>query len=110
VQTRPDDDGVRVVLVQPGSMAAEAGIRVGDHLLAVGDVAIDDASFAARFRQRYAQADAGARLDITVRRAGEPVSLRAGLRFAERVENRIALDPDAQGKPLRIRDAILFAR
>jgi predicted metalloprotease with PDZ domain len=110
VQTRSDDDGVRVVLVQPGSMAAEAGIRVGDYLLAVGDVAIDDASFAARFRQRYARADAGARLGITVRRAGEPMSLQAGLSFAERVENRIALDPEARGKPLRIRDAILFDR
>jgi hypothetical protein len=38
------------------------------------------------------------------------MSLQAGLSFAERVENRIALDPEARGKPLRIRDAILFDR
>ena len=39
--------------VQPGGVAEAAGVKVGDHLLALGDVAIMDPSFGQAFRERF---------------------------------------------------------
>jgi predicted metalloprotease with PDZ domain len=110
VQTGTDESGVRIMLVQPESMAAEAGIKPGDYLVSVGGVPVDDPSFGARYRLRYATTEAGTPLDVIVRRGDETVTLHAGLRFYERIENSIVFDPEASGKPLRIRESMLLAK
>ena len=44
VMTQLDSNGVMVAQVQDGSAAAAAGVRAGDYLLTVGDVAVQDAA------------------------------------------------------------------
>ena len=46
VMTQLDSNGVMVAQVQEGSAASAAGVRAGDYLLTVGDVAVQDRSSA----------------------------------------------------------------
>ena len=111
VGTVADSTGALVVtLVEPGGAFAAAGVREGDRLVSVGDVTVDDESFGARFRARYARSAEGTRFPVTVRREGAPLSLTAGLAFAPRVTRRVEPDVAASPKAVRIRDGILTGR
>ena len=106
--TNIDSTGVRVSAVLPGSSAAEAGVRIGDYLIRVGEVTISrDVDFGPAFRARYANQPEGSPLPLTVRRDGRTLSLPARLRLAENVSYTIAEDPSASPKAVRIRDGIL---
>jgi regulator of sigma E protease len=82
----------RVGQVLPGSPAERAGLREGDEILAVGGEAVAD--FAALVT--LVQPKPGARLDLTVARAGEtltvPVEVQAQ-REGERLIGRIGVQP-----------------
>jgi len=108
VGTVVDSTGALVVtMVEPAGAFAAAGVREGDQLVSVGEVAVDDEGFGARFRARYAKAPAGTRFPVAVRRDGAPLALSATLAFAPRVECRVESDAAAGPKALRIRDGIL---
>ena len=107
VTTAVDPAGaVRVMNVDPGSTAALAGVRVGDELMSVGDVLVADAAFGAKFRLRYVGRPTGAPLPIVVKRGAEAITLRGALAYAPSAP-RIAEDPSATPKALRIRAGIL---
>jgi predicted metalloprotease with PDZ domain len=106
VSSAPDSSGVRVAEVQPGSPAEAAGIREGDYLLQVGDIAVRDPSFGEQFRSRYARA-AGTNVPVKIRRDGQTMDLQIAIRLAERTEQRLTLDPAASPKAVRIRNGIL---
>lgn len=106
-----DDAGVRVTAVSPGSSAADAGVRVGDHLVRVDDVDIvEPAASFAEFRARYQSAPEGSTLTIVVSRDGREQTLTGRLRFADMVTYRLSADPKASPKAVRIRDGILTGR
>jgi len=106
--TNVDSTGVRVTGVTPGSSAAEAGLRVGDYVVRVGDVSVSrDADFGLAFRSRYADQPEGSPLPLVVRREGRTVTLGARLRFAENVSYAITEDAAASAKAVRIRQGIL---
>jgi predicted metalloprotease with PDZ domain len=106
VSSLPDSSGVRVAEVQPGSPAEAAGIRSGDYLISVGDIAVRDQTFGEQFRTRYARA-AGTNLPVKVRRDGQTIDLQIAVRLAERMEQRLVIDPAASPKAVRIRNGIL---
>jgi predicted metalloprotease with PDZ domain len=106
VSSIPDSSGVQVAEVQPGSPAEAAGIRSGDYLVQVGDIAVRDQSFGEQFRTRYARA-AGTTLPVKVRRDGQMLELQIAVRLAERTEQRLVMDPAASPKAIRIRNGIL---
>ena len=106
VSSAPDSGGVRVADVQAGSPAEAAGIRSGDYLIQVGDIPVKDPSFGEQFRTRYARA-AGQNLPVKVRRDGQNVDLQIAVRLAERMEQRLVIDPAASEKARRIRNGIL---
>ena len=106
VFTAQDTAGVRVTAIEPGSAAEKAGVRTGDILTSVGDIPVNDASFGERFRERYGKGD-GTTVTLSVRRAGKVLSLNAPLQYVTRVESRIAEDPSAPTKAVRIRNGIL---
>ncbi|MFQ5890200.1 MAG: PDZ domain-containing protein [Gemmatimonadota bacterium] len=110
VSTTQDSAGIRVVSVAPSSAAAAAGVQPDDHLLRVGDVEVDDASFGAAFRSRYAEEPEGSPLEIEVRRGAETLTLRALLRFAVNVTRSVREDANASPKAVRIREGILEGR
>ena len=107
VTTAMDPAGaVRVVNVDPGSTAALAGIRVGDEIVSVGDVLVTDAAFGAKFRLRYVGRPTGAPLPIVVKRGADAITLRGALAYAPSAP-RIAEDPSATPKAIRVRAGIL---
>lgn len=109
ITTQPDGDSVRVTAVQPGSAAAEAGVRAGDVLLALGSLVVSDPNFGVQYRTRYAQAPEGTPLPIRVRRGDETRTLPGVIRYAL-AGITITEDPSASPKARLIREGILLGR
>ena len=107
IELADERDGVIVLNVIPGSMAARAGMRVGDRLVRIGGVDVEDLTFGEEYRRRYAAEPAGTPIPVTVEREGETVELEGLLMFEEQWQGRIEPDPEATGKPLRVREGIL---
>ena len=107
VASAQDSTGaVRITQIAPGSVAEEAGVRVGDLLLALGDVAINDPDFGSAFRARFGKNE-GDPLPIKVRRGADTLTLNGTVRLLSRVEGRVEEDPDAAEKAVRIRNGLL---
>ncbi len=102
---RDSTGGILVSQVLPGGSAQEAGVRAGDVLLALGDIAITDPDFGPKFRKRFSREE-GKALPIQVRREGQTLTLNGKVRLVVRVENRLALDPNASAKATRVREGI----
>jgi Predicted protease with the C-terminal PDZ domain len=96
---------VRVLELEAGGAAALAGVKVGDEILKVGDIAVNDADFGAKFRLQYAGRAAGSPLPITVKRGAETLTLRGTLSYVAGVP-KIVDDPAASPKAVRIRTGI----
>ena len=93
--------GVDIQAVTPGSSADAAGVRPGDVLVGVGDVAVTpDQDWAAAFRSRY-RGKAGQPLAIVVRREGQTRTLTTVVR--ERQLNRFTLERAASPTPQQAR-------
>jgi predicted metalloprotease with PDZ domain len=107
IELADEPDGVFVLNVIPGSMAARAGMRLGDRLVRIGGVDVEDLAFGEEYRRRYAAEPAGTPIPVTVEREGETVELEGSLRFEDQWQGRIEPDPEATGKPLRLREGIL---
>jgi predicted metalloprotease with PDZ domain len=107
VSTAPDAEGaIRVMEVSPGSAAAAAGVRTGDVMVRVGDVAVDDPNFGARFRAEYFGKPTGTPLPLTVKRGNETITLRSTLTYGPTAP-RISEDPNASPRAIRLRHGIL---
>ncbi len=104
VYTQQEAGGVRVMSVD-SSGAAKAGVRPGDLLVAVGDIAVTDQRFGEKFRDAYANAAEGRLLAIRIRRDDRDLTLSVPLQFSHSV--RIEPDPAASPKAVRIRESIL---
>jgi len=91
--------------VLPGGTAEEAGAKVGDVLVSLGDIAITDPDFGPKFRERFGKEE-GKPLPIQVRRGGQIMTLTGKVRLVPRVENRLASDDAAPPKAVRVREGI----
>jgi predicted metalloprotease with PDZ domain len=106
VSTTGDSAGVRVTDVVAGGVAERAGIQVGDQVLRLGEVAVTDSDFGPAYRARYGTAAEGTPLPIVVRRNGREMTLSGTVHFVPVVTTRIAPDPNASAKAVRIRNGI----
>jgi predicted metalloprotease with PDZ domain len=107
IELADEPEGVFVTNIVPGSMAAEAGMRVGDRLVSIGGLEVRDLMFGEEYRRRYASAGTGTGIAIVVERDGESVELSGSLRFEEQWAGRVEPDPGAGEKAIRIRGGIL---
>jgi C-terminal processing protease CtpA/Prc len=98
--------GVTVTATEPGGSADLAGVRVGDVLVAVGGIAVEDQEFGAKFRAKYASSPEGTSLPIVILRAGQRQALTGKVMFANG-QMRIEADPNATPKGVRVREGIL---
>jgi predicted metalloprotease with PDZ domain len=106
VATGQDSSGAIVVqMVQPGSVAEAAGVKVGDQLLALGDIDVTDPSFGDEFRSRFGKSE-GDTLSIRVRRGTDTLALHGTVKLSERVESRLDVDPNASAKAVKVRSGI----
>ena len=106
VRTTQDPRGVRVTDVDTAAVAGAAGVRPGDYLLAVDDIAVTDPEFGPKLQVALADARDGQPVKILVMRGAQTLTLTGGLRLVAG-PLRIALDPAASPKAVRIRDGIL---
>ncbi len=105
--TGQDSSGAIVVHeVVPGSPAAAAGVQVGDALLALGDVEVDNPDFGKSYRARFGRSE-GDSLPIKVRRGTDTLTLAGKVVLGARLERRLEAAPDASPKAVRIRNGIL---
>jgi predicted metalloprotease with PDZ domain len=106
VATAQEPTGAIVVqAVQAGGVAEAAGVKVGDHLISLGDIDIMDPSFAQAFRKRFGK-DEGDSLAIKVQRGADTLTLHGKVRLVERTETRLDIDSKASPKAVRIRSGI----
>ena len=106
---RDSAGGVLVTGVLPGGTAEDAGVRSGDVLLALGDIAITDPNFGPKFRERFSKDD-GQPLPIQVRRDGQTLTLNGKVKVVPKVQSRLELDPSASAKAVRVREGIFKGR
>ena len=103
-----DSSGAVVVeSVQPGSTAAEAGVRAGDQLVAVGDVPANDRAFLSTAREHYKTA--GEPIAIKVKRGAQALSLSGHVQLQEHAVAHVLADPAASAKAKGILAGILTA-
>ncbi|HJR62809.1 MAG TPA: hypothetical protein VJ803_03845 [Gemmatimonadaceae bacterium] len=107
ITTVPDPGGgVLVTSVDPEGTMGAAGVEPGDYLITIGDIPVDDEGFAERFRAAF-EGQPGAPLPIVVRRDGQELVLTGRIQVETRLEPRLAPDPSAGEKAVRIRAGIL---
>ena len=99
-------NGIAVTATEAGGSADLAGVAAGDILVAIGDIAVEDQQFGAKFRTKYASSPEGAPLAIVVLRGGQRLTLTGKVMFANG-QMRIEPDPTATAKALRVREGIL---
>ena len=107
ISTMPGETGGIVVsAIDPAGAAGEAGVREGDVLISIGNIAVEDQTFGQKFRQQFGSRE-GAPLEIKVRRGTQELTLQSRVRMAARMETRMVADPAASAKAVRIRTGIL---
>jgi predicted metalloprotease with PDZ domain len=105
VSFQPDSAGLLVVLVDSGSMAANAGIRPGDVVTSLDGISTSNPAWQ-DWRQKYAQRE-GAPIEIKLFRGGRILTLNPPVTFVAVIERKLEVDPAATEKAKRIRDGIL---
>ncbi len=100
-----DSAGVRVMTVDPTSVAASAGIQPGDVLTAIGGISTKDPQWQ-NWRAKYAKLE-GTALPIALTRGGKPMNISAIVRLAVLINQRLEEDPAAGEKAKRIRIGII---
>ncbi len=99
---------VRVMDVEQGSAAAQAGVLAGDMLVSIGDIPVASADFGQQFRARYGgNSQSPKTIPLVLRRNGQQMTLQVPLEYRIRLEHRIVADPSASDKARRIRDSLL---
>ncbi|MGH7713024.1 MAG: PDZ domain-containing protein, partial [Gemmatimonadaceae bacterium] len=106
VSTEIDSSGVRVTDVESGSAADAAGIRSGDILVRVGDIAVTDPSFGERYRARYRNSE-GTMLPVVLRREGREATVQLAVRMAVTTRGVLEFVAGPSAKAARIRRGIL---
>lgn len=96
VYSQQTPTGVVVTSTEPGGSAELAGVKVGDVLVTIGDVGVEDQNFGAKFRLKYANAAEGSPLPIVITRGGQKTTLNGKLMFAQ---TQIAVQADAGASP-----------
>jgi predicted metalloprotease with PDZ domain len=110
VAAGPDSTGIRINALQPGGAAEEAGLKVGDILLALGDLELSDPNFGPTYRERFRTAKNGDPLPIRIRRGGQTLTLNGKVRLTEQVIAKVEPVPGASEKAVRIRRGIVTGK
>jgi predicted metalloprotease with PDZ domain len=108
VSSDPDSvsGAARVTQVVPGSAAEEAGLKVGDVLLSVGDLKITTNDFGPAYRKMYADKDS-LPIPFVIKRADSTMTLTGKVRLVEQIEQHLEPDPGASAKAVRVRHGIV---
>jgi len=106
VTTQQDSNGVRVASLDPDGAAQAAGVKVGDYIISIGELAVSDQQFGEKFRALFAAAAPGSPVPIKVRRGSATLTITARLQLAP---GAMHIEPEANASPkaVRVRNGIL---
>ena len=90
-------------------MADQAGVKQGDRLISLGDVAINDSTFDASFRRSFGRSE-GDTLRIKVLRGRDTLTLNGKIRLVDHTEEHLEADANASAKAARIRAGLFRGR
>jgi predicted metalloprotease with PDZ domain len=99
-------DGIEVTQVTVKGAAAEAGVRVGDLLVSIGEQQMTSNASLGAFRTHYNGTSAQT-LPLVVRRGGELLTLQLPVRLATRTVVRVVPLANASPKAVRIRTSLV---
>lgn len=102
-----DEQGRRVIGIDPAGTGAMAGVKVGDYLVTIGGLDVNDPGFGRAFSAKFAGMAPGSPVPIVVRRGGQQLLLSARANFRTSERRRIIAVTDAPAKALRIREGLL---
>jgi predicted metalloprotease with PDZ domain len=105
-----DEQGARVIALDPTGAGSAAGIRVGDYVVSIGGLDIRDPAFATSFSAKYAGVPPRGTVPVVIRRAGQPTTLNVAANFRTIERRRIVAVTDASPKAVRIRDGLLTGK
>ena len=107
--TQDTAGSVVITQVQPGGVAEQAGVKKGDRLISLGDVAINDSTFNDAFRKSFGRSE-GDTLRIKVLRGRDTLTLNGKIRLVDHTEEHLESDPNASPKAARIRAGLFRGR
>jgi predicted metalloprotease with PDZ domain len=107
--TQDTAGSVVITQVQPGGVAAQAGVKQGDRLISLGDVAINDSTFNDAFRRSFGRSE-GDTLRIKVLRGRDTLTLNGRIRLVDHTEEHLESDANASPKAARIRAGLFRGR
>ena len=105
VSFQKDSAGLLVVLIEPGSMSATAGIKPGDVVTSIDGIATTNPAWEG-WRQKFALRES-APIEIRLIRDGAAMTIRPLVKFATLIDRKLEPDPGASDKAKRIREGIL---
>ena len=107
ISASPDEEGLRVMQVVVSGPGATAGVQLGDYLLTVGGLDVNDALFQERFNEKFSATPPGGTIPVEIRRGTQRITLNAPVRFNTIETRRIIEMTNASPKAVRIRGALL---
>ena len=102
-----DDQGRRVIGLDPNGNGAAAGVKVGDYLVSVGGLDVGDPGFGNAFNEKYGAMPPGGTIPVVIRRGNQQTTLDARANFRTNEAKRIVPIANASQKAVMIRDGIL---
>ncbi|HUQ18533.1 MAG TPA: hypothetical protein VM099_02875 [Gemmatimonadaceae bacterium] len=105
-----DDQGRRVIGVDPAGTGAAAGVKAGDYLVTVGGLDVSDPSFSTSFSAKFGALPPGGTIPVVIKRAGQQMTLNARANFRTTESRRLMPLTDASEKAKRIRAGILTGK
>lgn len=107
IATSEDEEGLRVVQVVVSGPGATAGVKLGDYLVKVGDLPVDDPAFQEKFNAKFSGLPPGSTIPIEIKRGTQQLTLNAPVRFNTIETRRLIEVTNADPKAVRVRAGLL---
>ena len=107
ISSSTDEQGRRVIALDPAGTGMAAGVKVGDYLVTIGGLDVNDPAFGTNFSAKFSAEPPGGTIALVIRRGTQQMTLSApaNLRTSER--RRIIAATDAPAKAVRVREGLL---
>jgi predicted metalloprotease with PDZ domain len=107
ISSSTDEQGRRVVALDPVGTGAAAGVKVGDYLVSIGGLDVNDPAFGTNFSSKFAGLPPGSSIELVVRRGSQQITVIAAAKLRTSERRRIVAATDAPAKALRVRAGLL---
>jgi predicted metalloprotease with PDZ domain len=107
ISSSADENGRRVIALDPAGTGAAAGVKVGDYLVSVGGLDVGAPGFGSAFSAKYAGMPPGATIPVVIRRGAQQITLDAHANFRTSERRRIVAMTDPPPKAVRVREGLL---